>query len=178
MEVRPKKHDLIAILESSITDMQWDIISKLRGQPIPATHTKKENLLNGLFKKTITKKHAKSKGRQLQQWVCQRISEFTGLPWGKDEEIASRAGGQPGTDVRLSLSARVMFPFSVECKSSDQWAIPSAIKQCKSNLYPGTDWLLVLDRPSAVKKNQVPPIIVIDGETFFKIITREGLCRK
>ncbi len=173
-----KKVDLITFLCNSFTSEQWDLISKLRGLPTPRTQAKREAFLNGLFRKAITRSHAKGKGRNLQQWTCRKVSGFTGLPWGKDEEIASREGGQAGADVRLSLAARTMFPFTVECKSGDQWSIPQAIKQAQSNLYPDTDWLLVLDRPSYNKESRIPPIMVVDGELFFKIITREGICRK
>ncbi len=173
-----KKADLIKFLTNSISEEQWELISKLRGLPTPSTQAEKESFLNSLFRKTITRSHAKRKGRNLQQWVCQKISEFTGLPWGKDEEIASREGGQSGADIRLSFAARSIFPFSVECKSGDQWSIPHAIKQAQANLYPNTNWMVILDRPSQVKENRILPIIVMDGETFFKIITKEGLCQK
>ena len=44
---------------------------------------------------------AKAKGRSLQQWVCQKISDLLNIPWGKDELIASREMGQSGVDIRL-----------------------------------------------------------------------------
>lgn len=178
MSPKLKKTDYIQFLVNSLSPEQWDLIARLRGQPTPQTQAKKESFLNSLFRKTITRSHAKSKGRNLQQWACQKISEFTGLPWGKDEEIASREGGQSGADVRLSMTARMMFPFTVECKSGDQWSIPHAIKQCQANLYDDTNWMLILDRPNQVKENRISPIICLDGEIFFKIITREGLCQK
>jgi hypothetical protein len=168
---RPKKANLISFLTNSITEEQWELISQLRGQPIPSTQGKKEAYLNGLFKKTITHASAKGKGRNLQQWMCKKISEFTGLPWGKDESIESRPMGQSGCDVRLSKSARKLFPFSVECKSGGQWNLPAAIKQCQANLYPDTDFLICLDRPHPQKEKRIAPIIVLDGETFFKIWT-------
>ena len=174
---KPKKAILIAYLASSMTEYQWDLIAQLRGQPTPPTPAKKDSFLNSLFHKTISHSSAKGKGRNLQQWVCQKISEFTGLPWGKDEEIASREMGQSGCDVRMSRKVRKLFPFTVECKSGDQWLLPNAIKQCQANLYPDTDWVVVLDRPHATPEKRIPPIICIDGETFFKIITQEGLCQ-
>ena len=39
---------------------------------------------------------AKAKGRTLQQWICKKISEFTGFPCGKDCPIESRPMGQSG----------------------------------------------------------------------------------
>lgn len=115
-------------------------------------------------KKKILSSSAKSKGRSLQQWVCQKISDLTGLPWGKDEMIASREMGQSGVDVRLIGEAKKKFPFSVECKYQETWSIPSWIKQAKANQIKGTDWLLV------VRKNRMEPIIIMDAERFFELL--------
>jgi len=169
-----KKKDLVTFLVNSMTEEQWSIISQLRGLPIPETHTKSVSFLNGLFKKTISRAGAKGKGRNLQQWTCKMISNFTGLCWGKDEEIASREMGQAGTDVRMSINARRLFPFSLECKSGNQWNLPAAIKQCQANLYPDTEWMIVLDRPSVIKEERISPIVVVDGEVFFQILNRTG----
>lgn len=169
-----KKGDIVTFLANSMTEEQWELISQLRGLPIPENQKKKETFLNSLFKKTITKASAKSKGRNLQQWTCKMISEFTGLSWGKDEPIASREMGQSGADVRMSARARRLFPFTSECKSGNQWNLPAAIKQCQANLYPDTEWIVVLDRPSQTKEERIPPIVVIDGEVFFQILHRTG----
>jgi len=169
-----KKHELISLLCNSMTDEQWDIISRLRNIPEPPTKAKKENYLNSLFRKKISVSSGKAKARNLQQWVCGKISEFSGLPWGKDEEIASREMGQTGPDVRLSANARRMFPFTVECKSGKQWNLPSAVKQCQANIYPSTEWLVVLDRPHRDVGKRMPPIVVVDGERFFRILKRCG----
>ena len=170
MTKKLKKGELIKLLANSITEEQWDLISQLRNQPVPPTQAKKESFLNSLFHKTISRSSAKGKARNLQQWVCKKISELTGLPWGKDEEIASREMGQTGADVRLSQTARIRFPFTVECKSGDQWNLPYAIKQCQANLYPETDWMVVIDRPSNEKEKRIPPIVILDGEAFFRIM--------
>ena len=53
------------------------------------------------MKRRIKPSSAKAKGRSLQQWVCQKISDLLGIEWGKDELIASREMGQSGTDIRL-----------------------------------------------------------------------------
>lgn len=117
-------------------------------------------------KKRISVSSAKAKGRNLQQWAAAKISELTGLPWGKDELIASREGAQNGTDVRLVGEAREKFPFAVECKWCESWAIPAWIKQAKSNEEPGMDWLLI------IKKNHHEPIVVLDADKFFEILGR------
>lgn len=115
-------------------------------------------------KKRITVSSAKAKGRNLQQWVCRKISDLLNIPWGPDEMIASREGAQNGTDVRLVGEARKRFPFAVECKWCESWAIPAWIKQAKSNEEPGMDWLLI------IKKNHHEPIVVLDADLFFELL--------
>jgi len=115
-------------------------------------------------KKGISTASAKAKGRALQQWACQKISELLCIPWGKDEMIASREASQSGTDVRLVGEAKDRFPFSVECKHQEAWNLPAWIKQAKDNQRESTDWLLI------VKKNRVDPIIVMDAERFFELL--------
>ncbi len=117
-----------------------------------------------MAKKRIKTSSAKAKGRNLQKWTCQKISELLCLPWGKDEMIASREMGQSGTDVRLVEEAQERFPFSVECKYQETWSVPSWIAQAKENQKEGTDWLLIM------RKNHKEPVVVMDGERFFEIL--------
>lgn len=108
----------------------------------------------------------KAKGRRLQNWVSEKISKLLDIPCGRDELIAPREMGQTGTDVRLIGEALKGFPFSVECKYQETWALPSWIKQAQENQKKNTDWLLVC------KKNREKPVVVIDAEVFFKIYGR------
>ena len=117
-------------------------------------------------KKRIRVSSAKAKGRQLQHWCCEQISKLLGLAWGKDCDIESRPMGQSGTDVRLSKQVIKKFPFSVECKRQENWSVPSWIEQAKKNTLPNTDWLLVM------RRSHKPPVIVMDGEAFFKLLER------
>lgn len=112
----------------------------------------------------ITRASAKARGRGLQNWVCEQIAERLEMPWGKDELIASREGGQTGTDVRLLGYAREAFPYSIECKNQETWSVPAWIRQAKENRLEGTDWLLIL------KRNYVPPVVVMDAERFIDLI--------
>lgn len=107
---------------------------------------------------------AKAKGRRLQQWVCSKISEITGIEWGKDKEIDSREMGQSGTDVKLYGEAKEMFKFDVEIKNQETWTIPAWIKQAKSNQSQGRDWMLVVSR-----NYFKVPIVILDADVFFKI---------
>ena len=105
----------------------------------------------------------KSKGRLLQQWVAEKISKLLGIPWGPDELIFSRPMGQAGTDVGLVGEAKKRFPFSIEIKRQEKVALPSWIKQAKSNQLKGADWLLIY------KRSRENPIVVMDAEVFFKL---------
>ena len=106
----------------------------------------------------------KGKGRQLQQWVANKISLLIDLPWGKDEQIASREMGQSGVDIRLVGEAKELFPWSVECKRQESWGIHSWIRQAKENQMPGTDWLLI------AKRNRQDAVVILDADVFFDIL--------
>lgn len=120
-----------------------------------------ENQKSG--KKRITPQSAKAKGRELQKWVCNKISLSTGFPWGKDQPIESRPMGQSGVDVRMESKVLKTFPFSVECKWQESWSIPAWVKQAELNQLPNTDWLLV------VKRSRQKPVIIMDAELFFQL---------
>lgn len=105
----------------------------------------------------------KAKGRNFQKWVAKKISKLLGIPYGQDELISSRPMGQSGTDVCLMGEAKKRFPYSIEVKWQETWALPSWIQQTKTNQTKGTDWLLF------VKKNRHEEIVVMDAEVFFKI---------
>ncbi len=114
-------------------------------------------------KTRITRASARSKGRELQKWTCQQISDLLNIPWGKDELIASREASQTGTDVRLIGEAKERFPFSVECKAQETWSVLAWAKQAEANRVKGTDWLLVM------KKSRIRPIVAMDAEKFFNL---------
>lgn len=117
-------------------------------------------------KQRITYKAGKERARVLQKWVAERISILLNIPCGKDELIASREMGQSGCDVRLIGEALKGFPYSVECKNVEQWNVPDAIKQAKSNVIPGTTWLVFM------KKNNIKPVVIMDGEYFFELLSK------
>lgn len=118
-------------------------------------------------KRRIKISSAKAKSRWLQKWFCQKISDLTGIPWGKDKLIQSRPMGQSGPDVILIGDALKEFPFTCECKSAEKWSLMSAINQVRSFLYKDTDWLVVLKN-----KSLKSPIVVLDANVFFDILSR------
>lgn len=125
-------------------------------------------------KKRIKTSSAKAKGRNLQQWVAQQISDITGIPFGKDECISSREMGQSGTDIRLIGEAKDKFPFSVECKAQEAWSVHSWIDQAISNETEDMPWLLI------AKRSRKQPIVILDAKLFFHLmylLIRGGLSR-
>jgi len=109
---------------------------------------------------------AKSKGRRLQQWTCQKISDITGIEWGDEQLISSRAGGQNGTDVVLVGKARELIQFDIENKCQESWALPSYIEQAKANTKAGRNWLLI------ISKNRYKPVAVLDASVFFDLLQK------
>lgn len=124
-------------------------------------------------KRKISVQAGKAKGRRLQQWVCEKLSKMLCLPWGPDEMIASREMGQAGCDVRLIGVAKKLFPFAVECKNQEKWAIHQWIKQAKENSSEDMKWLLI------AKRNHMDPVVILDAEDFFyiwdKVLKSEGI---
>lgn len=115
-------------------------------------------------RKGIKPGSAKAKGRALQQWMCQKISELTGERWGRDCPIESRPMGQAGPDVRLERHVLEEFPFTVECKWQERWSVTDWIEQARRNQVEGTDWLLIM------RRSRMRPVIVMDAERFFELI--------
>ena len=118
--------------------------------------------------KPIKPSSAKGKGRGLQYWVCERISELLNLPYKQGDDeclIHSREMGQHGTDIILRGEARSKFPFSIECKSCETLSIPQWVEQARTNQQEGTDWMLIFKKQSM----GTAPYIVLSWETFEKI---------
>jgi len=112
---------------------------------------------------SITIRSAKNKAVKLQNWVAKKVSDITGIPWGKDELIRARPMGQSGTDVAVIGEAKSLFPYSTECKDQRTFSIPAWIEQSKSNQEKDTDWLLV------ITKNNFDRIAILDAEAFFRL---------
>jgi len=105
----------------------------------------------------------KAKGRKLQKEIAEFISSVTGIECGKDCLIQSREMGQSGVDIKLIGEAVKLYPFSIECKNSETWALPAAIKQAKANVKEGTAWQIFLS------KNRFDTVMVMDAETWFEV---------
>ena len=117
-------------------------------------------------KKSISIKSRKAKGRNLQKLVCKKLSELTGISWGKDKEIESREMGQAGRDIKLYGKAKQLILLDIECKNQEKWSVLTWIKQAKLNQEAGRYWALIC------KKNHVDPVIIMDLDNFLEIYKR------
>ena len=102
----------------------------------------------------------KAKGRNLQKWVRDQLIEQLDI---HPEDIESRSMGAGGEDLIMARAARQKFPFSVECKNVEKLNVWEAYEQATVNA--GTYEPIVV-----MKKNHKKPLVVIDAETFIKLI--------
>jgi hypothetical protein len=114
----------------------------------------------------------KAKGRDLQIFIGKKVAELLGLEFGRDKDVASREMGQAGSDLRLSPKAQELFNYDVECKNHNKWNVPAAIRQTKARCPDGMDWLLFFKRTSKKSDERIPPVVILDAETFFKILEK------
>lgn len=113
----------------------------------------------------IKVRSAKNKGKNLQNRVCELLSLYSGIPWSNTDEslIQSRPMGQHGVDVILSGDAREKFPFSIECKSTESFSLPTTINQAKANTKDGDEWLVVHKSSKLTR-----PVVILDLEVFLQ----------
>jgi hypothetical protein len=132
----------------------------------PAYSSAKKKLERAL--RPIKVRSAKGKGRELQKWICRKISELLGIPYDQSDDqclIHSREMGQAGVDIVLRGEALQQFPFSIESKSTESFSLVDAIKQAQNNKVLGTDWLVIHKRKSFNE-----PVVIMAWSTFAMIV--------
>lgn len=112
----------------------------------------------------------KSKARNLQKEIAQKIGDTIGLPHvvGYDEEclIQPARMGQGGVDIKINPAIRELFPYAIECKNTETWSVPSAVRQARKYVCKGyTDWIVFL-RKKEFKKTMA----VIEADTLFLLL--------
>ena len=100
---------------------------------------------------------AKAKGRKLQQYV--RDSILNAFPVLHPDDVRSTSMGAGGEDVQLSFSARLTFPYVVECKNRASMAVYKDFDQATAH-NPAWEPLLV------IKQNGRAPLAVINFDHF------------
>ena len=107
---------------------------------------------------------AKAKGRNLQKYVRDTLTEIL-KPYGAvADDIKSTSMGASGEDVQLSPFARKLLPISVECKSLASIAAYKWFEQAKSNSKEHQPVLVM-------KANNKKPLAVIDYTYFLELHT-------
>lgn len=110
----------------------------------------------------ITTQSAKAKGRKLQQLVRDKILSL--FPQLTLDDVRSTSSGASGEDVLLSPSARLLFPYSVECKAHKSFAIYKVMEQAASNCPDDATPL------SVIKGDRQKPLVVLDADAFFDLL--------
>jgi hypothetical protein len=105
---------------------------------------------------------AKAKGRALQDWMRVKLIEEYDM---FEEDIKTAVMGESGEDIKMARAAREKFPFSIECKNTERLNVWEAYEQAKEN--SGKYEPIVV-----MKKNRKKPLVVIDAETFIKLMNK------
>ena len=109
-------------------------------------------------------KSREAKSRYLQNIVREKIIELFKL---NPCDIRTSNTGENGEDVKLlSITAKRAFPYSTECKNSEQHiGLYKNFKQ--ANKHNHREPLLV------IKKNRERPLAVITLDHFFELIEKD-----
>ena len=105
----------------------------------------------------------KAKGRALQDWMRVKLIEEFDM---YEEDIKTAVMGESGEDVKMARAAREKFPFSIECKNVEKLNVWEAYEQAKEN--SGKYEPIVV-----MKKNRKKPLVVIDAESFIKLMNNK-----
>jgi len=74
--------------------------------------------------------------------------------------------GAAGEDLMLSPAARLLFPYSIECKNTETLNVWAAWKQACANAGEHEPLLII-------KRNRAQPLAVGDAKHFVKLSTGE-----
>jgi hypothetical protein len=105
---------------------------------------------------------AKQKGRKFQQWVRDILINTLGID---AEDIESRSMGAGGEDIMMAKTARVQFPFSIECKNQQTLNVWKSYKQAEANCGEYEPILFM-------KRNNQKPLVVVDAEFFVNLFKK------
>lgn len=151
------------------TQLMLDILKKADINKYTKSEQKELKLLERQLErdlKPIKVRSAKNKGKNLQNKVCEKLSDVLDIPWSNSDDealIQSRQMGHAGVDIILRGEARNRFPFSIECKSTETFNLMGTLNQAKSNIIENTDWLIIYKN-----KKLKSPIVIIDFDVFLQ----------
>ncbi len=104
----------------------------------------------------------KAKGRRFQQQICGDLVNHLPINPG---DIQSTGMGQSGCDIRLSVAARQVFPFGVECKNVERVALWESWEQCTTNATKERLTPLLL-----IKRNREEPLAVLRWSDLLSLL--------
>ena len=107
-----------------------------------------------------TTRSRKAKGRRLQNWVRDSLRGlFLTLT---DDDVRVAIMGETGSDIKLSKTAKKLFPYDIECKNTEGWKkVYDAYDQADGH---GEDQPLVF-----IKMNRRNPLVVVDAKHFMRL---------
>lgn len=108
----------------------------------------------------IKTQSAKAKGRRLQQWVRDYLTELFEFEEG---DVKSTSMGAGGEDIQLSPAARKELPISIECKSKNKFVIYTMYEQARKNSKTYEPVLVI-------KEDRQKPLAVVDAEYLFNLM--------
>tara|TARA_R100000458_G_C8211469_1_gene198796 strand:- start:385 stop:732 length:348 start_codon:yes stop_codon:yes gene_type:complete len=104
---------------------------------------------------------SKAKGRRLQNFVRDLLRKV--FPKLEEDDIKSQTMGMPGEDIVLSPLAKVIIPYSFECKNVEKLNVWSAIKQAEDNCQDREPVVII-------KRNRTDAYAVVKAEHLIKLI--------
>jgi hypothetical protein len=110
--------------------------------------------------KTIKPQSAKSKGRNFQKYVRDKLLET--FPDLEPDDVRSTSMGAGGEDLQMSPAARKKVPYQIECKSKATSQVHTYYDQAKSH---GPHEPVVI-----VKKDRSIPLVIMSLDHFLKLL--------
>lgn len=104
----------------------------------------------------------KAKGRNLQNWICERVREVFSL---SQNDVKPAIMGESGIDIKLSDKARKEFPYAIEAKNVERLNVYQAWHQAITNA--ADEELIPM---LIIKKNRETPLMIIDANYGFELL--------
>lgn len=103
---------------------------------------------------------AKAKGRRLQNWLREKIIQYWNIP---SSDIRCAIMGETGSDIKINERHWTDYPFAFECKNQE-------ITKTIYKMYMQARSSNILEPVLVIKCNNNPPLVIVDAETFLKVI--------
>jgi len=91
-------------------------------------------------------RYGKAKGARFQMEICRDVAQLLGTSFDNQDDVSdihSRGMGQHGTDIIVTGNHRELFPWEIECKSTQTLPLKGAIEQVVKNTPDGRKPLIL-----------------------------------